>query len=83
MVKKICIFCNKLKPLCASKYGWHIDHIIPKVVFNFKKPEDEDFKRCWAMSNLRPLWSHDNLVKNTKIYKHFQPRLIFNGKEAE
>lgn len=51
----------------------HIDHIIPISVFNFEKPEDEDFKKCWALKNLQPLWSKDNITKSNKLKKHFQP----------
>lgn len=59
-----------------DNYGkWHIDHIIPKSVFNFTKPEHPDFERCWALSNLQPLWAHDNRSKHAKIDKHFQPLL--------
>ena len=57
--------------------GWHIDHIIPISVFNFEKAEDIDFKRCWALNNLRPLWATHNLKKGNKIDKQFQPSLIF------
>jgi hypothetical protein len=61
-----------------DNYGeWHIDHIIPKAVFNYEKPEDDDFKRCWALSNLQPLWGKENVRKKSKINKHFQPRMIF------
>lgn len=60
-----------------GKNGWHIDHIIPISVFNFKVPEDRDFKRCWALKNLQPLWSEDNLKKSNKLEKHFQPSLAF------
>ena len=56
---------------------WHIDHIIPISAFNFEKPEDEDFKRCWALKNLQPLWAKDNLEKNNKLKKPFQPSLVF------
>lgn len=56
----------------------HIDHIIPKSVFNYEKPEDEDFKKCWALKNLQPLWAKDNLSKHAKLNKHFQPSLIFS-----
>ena len=59
-----------------DNYGeWHIDHEIPVSVFNFIKPEDIDFKRCWALSNLQPMWAYDNLSKGSKINKHFQPYL--------
>ena len=46
--------------------GWHIDHILPKSGFSFSSPEDSDFKACYALSNLRPLWSLDNIRKNAK-----------------
>lgn len=45
---------------------WHIDHIVPKSSFNYTSPEDDEFKACWAMSNLRPLWSEENLRKGAK-----------------
>ncbi len=43
---------------------WHIDHIVPVSAFSFESPEDPDFKACWALTNLRPLWAADNLRKN-------------------
>jgi len=60
-----------------NNYGkWHIDHIIPKSVFNFTKPEHDDFKRCWDLSNLQPLWAKENLSKHAKLIEHFQPSLL-------
>ena len=55
----------------------HIDHKIPKSVFNYEKPEDDDFKRCWALKNLQPLWAFDNISKHDRLDKPFQPSLIF------
>jgi hypothetical protein len=55
--------------------GWHIDHKIPVSAFNFERPEDIDFKRCWELSNLQPMWWRDNLVKNNKLEHPFQPSL--------
>jgi hypothetical protein len=43
---------------------WHIDHILPVSSFKFETPDDADFKACWALSNLRPLWSTDNIRKS-------------------
>jgi len=60
-----------------DNYGkWHVDHRIPIAVHNFTKPEHEDFKRCWALTNLQPMWAHDNLVKGAKITNCFQPSLL-------
>lgn len=56
---------------------WEIDHIIPVKAFNFTGPDDEDFKRCWALSNLRPMWGPENRSKGAKLEKYFQPRLAF------
>jgi hypothetical protein len=46
---------------------WHIDHIVPVSAFNFSSHLDEDFKRCWSLANLRPLWAEDNLRKGARI----------------
>lgn len=40
----------------------HIDHIIPKSVYNFSV--EDDFKKCWNLRNLRLLEDKKNLVKN-------------------
>lgn len=50
-----------------DNYGkWHIDHIKPRSSFRFKSAEDVEFKECWALSNLQPLWAKDNLSKGCK-----------------
>lgn len=47
-----------------SNYGqWQIDHIKTVASFDFSKYDDEDFKRCWSLSNLRPLWARDNWTR--------------------
>lgn len=51
-----------------ENYGeWHIDHIIPVKSFCYQRPEDSDFRSCWALSNLRPLWALDNCSKQDKV----------------
>lgn len=48
-----------------DNYGeWHVDHIVPVASFNFSSPDDPDFRACWALTNLRPLWSGDNIRKS-------------------
>lgn len=47
-----------------GNYGqWHVDHIIPKSLFNIVSAESAEFKACWALSNLQPLWAFDNISK--------------------
>ena len=51
---------------------WHIDHLRPKASFNQEQladPTSEDFKKCWALENLQPLWAKDNLKKGAKEMK--------------
>jgi hypothetical protein len=63
-----------------ENYGeWHIDHVIPVSVFNFQTIDDIDFKKCWSLSNLRPLWAKDNLKKSASLEKPFQPSLAINS----
>jgi len=52
-----------------DNYGsyWHIDHIIPLNFFNFQNAESSDFKRAWALKNLRPLKAEENLSKGDKL----------------
>jgi hypothetical protein len=51
-----------------DNYGeWHVDHKIPMASFNFETTEDREFKLCWSLENLQPLWGLDNLSKGTKL----------------
>jgi hypothetical protein len=45
----------------------HIDHIRPKSSFTYETPDDPEFKECWAIKNLQPLWAIDNLSKGDKF----------------
>jgi len=41
---------------------WHIDHIKPQCLFNMSN--DDEYKECWSIDNLQPLWARDNLIKS-------------------
>jgi hypothetical protein len=58
-----------------NRERWHIDHIIPQSAFNYTTAEDIDFKRCWSLGNLRPMWASENLHKHAKLERPFQPSL--------
>jgi len=45
--------------------GWHIDHIIPCVSFDLTK--EEEIRKCFHYTNLKPLWAEENLSKRDKI----------------
>jgi len=60
-----------------GKGGWEIDHVTPVSFFNFSKPEHLDFKKCWSLENLQPLWWYDNNKKSNKSDRPFQPSFDF------
>jgi transcription-repair coupling factor (superfamily II helicase) len=35
-------------------WKWQIDHIIPQSILPYTSMEDSNFKKCWALENLRP-----------------------------
>jgi len=45
-------------------FGWHIDHKRPINSFNITSYNCDDFKECWSLDNLQPLWATDNLKKS-------------------
>lgn len=50
-----------------DNYGeWHIDHIKPKRLFEYKTDKDLEFKKCWELTNLQPLWAKDNFNKHAE-----------------
>lgn len=51
-----------------STWTWQIDHIIPQSHFTFKTTDDESFKKCWALSNLRPLSAKQNVIDGARKY---------------
>ena len=53
----------------------HIDHIIPRCNFNYFDFSSDEFKKCWSLDNLQPLWRLDNYKKGTKVQKD----VITNG----
>lgn len=51
-----------------ENYGdWHVDHIIPKSSFVIDSIESIEFKQCWKLENLQPLWAEDNIRKSNKM----------------
>jgi len=45
---------------------WHIDHIIPHANFKYTSMNDDLFKECWALSNLRPYSAKQNVRDNDR-----------------
>ena len=51
-----------------DNYGeWHVDHLRPISVHNIQEIGDEEFMKCWSLSNLQPMWGEENIRKSNKI----------------
>jgi len=50
----------------ANMSAWHVDHVLPLASFNYESASDPEFRAAWALTNLRPLWSVENLQKGAK-----------------
>jgi len=46
----------------SSTWTWNIDHIVPQYKLSFQSMEEDNFKKCWALENLRPLSAKQNLL---------------------
>jgi len=53
-----------------STWTWQIDHIIPNSTFSYSSVEDGSFKKCWALSNLRPLSAKQNWLDGIGRKRH-------------
>jgi len=47
-------------------------HIVPQSRFHFKTVDDPEFKVCWSLDNLQPLWAKDNWSKNDKTMSEWR-----------
>jgi hypothetical protein len=45
---------------------WQIDHIIPHSSFRYETMDCDEFRKCWALENLRPLKTINNIKKGNK-----------------
>lgn len=43
--------------------GWEVDHVRPDSWFHYESYEDEEFKKCWSLDNLQPMWASENRSK--------------------
>ncbi len=44
----------------------HIDHIVPIKEFGATTVGDPDFRVCWGLPNLRPMWARENMRKGSR-----------------
>jgi hypothetical protein len=53
-----------------STWTWQLDHIIPQSDLPYSHMEDDNFKKCWALENLRPLSAKQNLLDGVRRIRH-------------
>ena len=50
-----------------ENYGeWHVHHRVPVAAFSFSQHTDPEFRECWALSNLQPLWAIENFKQGAR-----------------
>jgi len=49
---------------------WNIDHINPQSDLPYTSMEDDNFKICWSLSNLRPLEAKQNILDGVHKTRH-------------
>lgn len=56
----------------VSTWTWNVDHIIPQSDLPYISMEDENFKKCWSLENLRPYSAKQNTIDGSKRVRHEQ-----------
>ena len=54
-----------------STWTWQVDHIIPRAELLYSSMEGENFKKCWALNNLRPLSAKQNIINGARITRRY------------
>lgn len=54
----------------SSTWTWQIDHIMPHSKFSYTNMNDDSFKECWSLSNLRPLSAKQNVLDGCTKKRH-------------
>jgi hypothetical protein len=76
---------NNTRPIAGQK-TWHLDHLIPKVSFECTSIHDEEFLKCWALDNLKPIEAIVNIAKsnhrdmNASIFSKLRNAIIRSAK---
>jgi len=49
---------------------WHVDHIAPHGAICPMSVNSEEFRNCWSLINLRPLWASENMKDGKTKRRH-------------
>lgn len=53
-----------------NTWTWNIDHIVPQALFPYTSMEDENFRKCWSLWNLRPYSAKQNNEEAAAPHRH-------------
>jgi len=53
----------------SSTFVWQLDHIIPQSKLPYQSMDEGNFKKCWALENLRPLSAKQNFLNGIELLK--------------
>jgi hypothetical protein len=53
-----------------ATWTWQIDHVIPQSDSPYINMNDDNFKKCWALQNLRPLSARQNVIEGSARTRH-------------
>jgi len=53
-----------------STWKWQLDHIIPQSDLPYVSMEDDNFKKCWSLENLRPYCAKQNNLDGVNKIRH-------------
>jgi hypothetical protein len=54
----------------ATTWRWQIDHIVPHSTFLYTSMEDQSFRDCWKLDNLRPYSAKQNWLDGINRTRH-------------
>lgn len=57
-------------PKDNTTWVWNLDHIEPHSDFHYETMDCEEFRKCWALSNLRPLSAKQNIEDGATRIRH-------------
>jgi hypothetical protein len=49
-----------------TTWTWTIDHVIPQSKLPYTSMDDDNFNKCWALENLRPLSAKQNVIDGNR-----------------
>lgn len=58
----------------TATWTWQLDHIIPQSDLPYSSMEEDNFKKCWALENLRPYSAKQNILDGVNRIRHGRAR---------